>query len=137
MLAPVMPWQAPHTAASRAPGAASPADAGPASDDAASMQTNHAFFMPESNPHFLVPELYMSRYSMARFLKSAVSPATFGDESGFEVATAGRSNSGKSSALNAIVRQRDLARTSRTPGRTQAANLFELETGRRPPAPPG
>ena len=73
----------------------------------------------------------MSRYSMARFLKSAVSPASFGDDSGFEVAIAGRSNSGKSSALNAIVRQRDLARTSRTPGRTQAVNLFELESGRR------
>ena len=73
----------------------------------------------------------MSRYSKARFLKSAVSPATFGDDSGFEVAIAGRSNSGKSSALNAIVRQRDLARTSRTPGRTQAVNLFELGPGRR------
>ena len=68
---------------------------------------------------------------MARFLKSAVAPATFGDDSGFEVAISGRSNSGKSSALNAIVRQKDLARTSRTPGRTQAVNLFELEPGRR------
>ena len=68
---------------------------------------------------------------MARFLKSAFAPATFGDDSGFEVAISGRSNSGKSSALNAIVRQKDLARTSRTPGRTQAVNLFELEPGRR------
>jgi GTP-binding protein len=76
-------------------------------------------------------ELYMSRYSRARFLKSAMAPATFGDDSGYEVAIAGRSNSGKSSALNAIVRQRDLARTSATPGRTQAVNLFELVPGRR------
>jgi GTP-binding protein len=76
-------------------------------------------------------ELYMSGYSKARFLKSAVSPAAFGDDSGYEVAIAGRSNSGKSSALNAIVRHSDLARTSRTPGRTQAVNLFELEPGRR------
>ena len=73
----------------------------------------------------------MSRYSKARFLKSAASPAAFGDDSGFEVAIVGRSNSGKSSALNAIVRRKDLARTSRTPGRTRFVNLFELEPGRR------
>ncbi len=73
----------------------------------------------------------MSRYSRVRFLKSAASPAGFGDDSGYEVAISGRSNSGKSSALNAIVRRRDLARTSRTPGRTQMINLFELEPGRR------
>jgi len=73
----------------------------------------------------------MSRYSRVRFLKSAASPAGFGDDSGFEVAISGRSNSGKSSALNAIVRRNDLARTSRTPGRTQFVNLFELEPGRR------
>ena len=68
----------------------------------------------------------MSRYSKARFLKSAMAAGTFGDDSGYEVAIAGRSNSGKSTALNAIVRQHGLARTSRTPGRTQAVNLFEL-----------
>lgn len=73
----------------------------------------------------------MSRYSRARFLKSALAAGSFGDDSGYEVAIAGRSNSGKSSALNAIVRQHGLARTSRTPGRTQAVNLFELEPGRR------
>ncbi len=73
----------------------------------------------------------MSRYSKARFLKSAGSAEAFGDDSGYEVAIAGRSNSGKSSALNAIVRHRGLARTSRTPGRTQLVNLFELEPGRR------
>lgn len=73
----------------------------------------------------------MSRYPKARFLKSAVSKATFGDDSGYEVAITGRSNSGKSSALNAILRRRDLARTSKMPGRTQAVNLFELEPGKR------
>ncbi len=73
----------------------------------------------------------MSRYPKARFLKSAVSEATFGDDSGYEVAITGRSNSGKSSALNAILRRRDLARTSKMPGRTQAVNLFELEPGKR------
>jgi GTP-binding protein len=95
------------------------------------MQTIHALFMPESTRVFLVPELYMSRYSGARFLKTAVGPADFGDDSGYEVAIAGRSNSGKSSALNAIVRRGDLARTSAMPGRTQAVNLFELRPGRR------
>ena len=73
----------------------------------------------------------MSRYPQVRFLKSADSAAAFGDDSGSEVAFAGRSNSGKSSALNAIIRRNDLARTSKTPGRTQLVNLFELEPGRR------
>jgi GTP-binding protein len=73
----------------------------------------------------------MSRYPHARFLKSADSAAAFGDDSGAEVAFAGRSNSGKSSALNAIMRRNDLARTSKTPGRTQLVNLFEIEPGRR------
>jgi GTP-binding protein len=73
----------------------------------------------------------MSRYPQARFLKSADSAAGFGDDSGAEVAFAGRSNSGKSSAINAIVGRRDLARTSRTPGRTQLVNFFEVVPGRR------
>ena len=73
----------------------------------------------------------MPRYPGARFLVSAGSAASFGDDSGYEVAIAGRSNSGKSSALNSIVRNRGLARTSATPGRTQAVNIFELEPGRR------
>lgn len=73
----------------------------------------------------------MSRYPQARFIRSADSPAQFGDESGAEIAFAGRSNSGKSSAINAILGRRDLARTSRTPGRTQLVNLFEVVPGRR------
>jgi len=73
----------------------------------------------------------MSHYPGAGFLKSADAPAGFGDDSGAEVAFAGRSNSGKSSAINAIVGRRDLARTSKTPGRTQLVNFFELEPGRR------
>lgn len=73
----------------------------------------------------------MSRYPQVRFLKSADSAAAFGDDSGAEVAFSGRSNSGKSSALNAIMRRNDLARTSKTPGRTQLVNLFEIEPGRR------
>ncbi len=44
---------------------------------------------------------------------------------------AGRSNAGKSSALNALTQQNGLARTSKTPGRTQLINLFQIEEGRR------
>jgi GTP-binding protein len=47
-----------------------------------------------------------------------------------EVAVAGRSNVGKSSLINALTGQGDLARTSNTPGRTQQINLFELDGGR-------
>ena len=73
----------------------------------------------------------MSHYPRARFLISADSQAGFADDTGAEVAFAGRSNSGKSSAINAIVQRRDLARTSKTPGRTQLVNFFELERGLR------
>lgn len=52
-------------------------------------------------------------------------------DAGGEVAFAGRSNAGKSSAVNALAGQRALARTSRTPGRTQQLNVFELDPGRR------
>lgn len=52
-------------------------------------------------------------------------------ETGIEVAFAGRSNAGKSSALNRLTRQKSLARTSKTPGRTQLINVFEVEEGKR------
>jgi GTP-binding protein len=71
------------------------------------------------------------KWSSTRFLKSAAEPQQFSDDSGREVAFAGRSNSGKSSALNAITERRNLARVSRTPGRTQLVNFFEIEDGRR------
>ena len=45
---------------------------------------------------------------------------------GVEIAFAGRSNAGKSSALNALTEQKGLARTSKTPGRTQLINVFEI-----------
>lgn len=50
---------------------------------------------------------------------------------GVEIAFAGRSNAGKSSALNALTEQKNLARTSKTPGRTQLINVFELDEHRR------
>ncbi len=68
----------------------------------------------------------MSHYPEARFLKSADAPRQFVPDTGVEVAFAGRSNAGKSSAINAIVNRRQFARTSKTPGRTQLVNFFHL-----------
>jgi len=59
---------------------------------------------------------------------SAWQPHQFPADEGAEVAFAGRSNAGKSTALNAITGRRDLARTSKTPGRTQLINFFALAT---------
>jgi GTP-binding protein len=73
----------------------------------------------------------MSRFGGARFLISVATPAQFPPDAGAEVAFAGRSNSGKSSAINAITRHRGLARTSKAPGRTRLLNFFELAPARR------
>jgi GTP-binding protein len=69
-------------------------------------------------------------YHQAKFFKSANTPDTLPPELGFEIAFAGRSNSGKSSTLNRLCRQKSLARTSKTPGRTQLINFFSLADGR-------
>jgi GTP-binding protein len=73
----------------------------------------------------------MSRYPDARFLSSANAVSQFVPDDGAEVAVAGRSNAGKSSAINVIVNRRQFARTSKIPGRTQLVNFFELAPGRR------
>ena len=73
----------------------------------------------------------MSVYPDARFLISAAAPAQFPADEGAEIAFAGRSNAGKSSAINAITARRSLARTSKTPGRTRLLNFFELAPRRR------
>jgi len=62
---------------------------------------------------------------------SAAAPAQFPADIGAEVAFAGRSNAGKSSAINAITQRQGLARTSKTPGRTRLLNFFELAPMRR------
>lgn len=62
----------------------------------------------------------------ARYLASAHTPAQLPPDDGREVAFAGRSNAGKSSALNALTRQNALARVSKTPGRTQQLVYFEV-----------
>jgi GTP-binding protein len=71
-----------------------------------------------------------TRYQAARFVLSAHRLSQLPPDEGREVAFAGRSNAGKSSALNAITSQRTLARISKTPGRTQMLNFFEIEPGR-------
>jgi len=65
-------------------------------------------------------------YKSARFTTSAVGLDDCPADSLREVAFAGRSNAGKSSAINALTNQNRLARTSKTPGRTQLINFFEL-----------
>ncbi len=67
----------------------------------------------------------------ARFLTSAAQLEQLPPPDRPELAFAGRSNAGKSSALNALCGQRQLARVSKTPGRTQLLNFFELPTAGR------
>jgi GTP-binding protein len=70
------------------------------------------------------------RYRAAHFLNSVNSLAQLPPDTGREVAFAGRSNAGKSSALNVLTGQRQLARVSKTPGRTQLLNFFQVEPER-------
>jgi GTP-binding protein len=73
----------------------------------------------------------MSRFGGAHFVTSAAAPGQFPADAGAEVAFAGRSNAGKSSAINAIAHHQGLARTSKTPGRTRLVNFFELAPMKR------
>lgn len=73
----------------------------------------------------------MSQYPNVKFMLGARQPRQFPEDLGVEVALVGRSNSGKSSALNALMGRRSLARTSKTPGQTREINFFEIEPGRR------
>ena len=73
----------------------------------------------------------MATFPNARFLVSAAAAGQFPADRGAEVAFAGRSNAGKSSAINAILGRQGLARTSKTPGRTRLINFFELSPQER------
>ena len=73
----------------------------------------------------------MSRFNGVQFLISAAVPAQFPPDVGAEVAFVGRSNAGKSSAINAIMQRHALARTSKLPGRTRLLNFFELAPMKR------
>ena len=68
-------------------------------------------------------------FRQAKFLTSAFELSQLVPDDGAEVAFAGRSNAGKSSAINCLTRQKGLCKTSKTPGRTQLINFFELSDG--------
>lgn len=68
-------------------------------------------------------------YQNTHFITSAPDIRHMPEDEGIEIAFAGRSNAGKSSALNRLTNQRNLAKTSKTPGRTQLINLFKVADG--------
>jgi GTP-binding protein len=70
-------------------------------------------------------------YHQAKFINSSPDLKSTPPDTGLEIAFAGRSNAGKSSAINTLTRQTGLARTSKTPGRTQALNFFEINEQQR------
>jgi len=75
--------------------------------------------------------VYYNPYRQARYVISAHNLKQLPDDSGMEVAFAGRSNAGKSSAINRLTDQNSLARTSKTPGRTQQIVIFDIDEHRR------
>lgn len=93
----------------------------------AGLYTNALFFSPlrKANPK------PVSHFPTVEFIKSVAAPGQFPEDTGCEIAVAGRSNAGKSSAINALLARKGLARTSRTPGRTQLYNYFQLAPGQR------
>lgn len=78
----------------------------------------------KTNPHSI--NRHLKRIWQTEFLMSAPTFQLCPADSGFEVAFAGRSNAGKSSAINTLTNQRQLARSSKTPGRTQMINFFKV-----------
>ena len=70
-------------------------------------------------------------FRQARFITSAFELSQLLPDTGAEVAFAGRSNAGKSSAINCLTQQKNLCKTSKTPGRTQLINFFEIDADRR------
>ena len=76
-------------------------------------------------------DIPLIKFQSAEFTTSAPSLKQCPEDSGCEVAFAGRSNAGKSSAINTLTRNKSLARTSKTPGRTQMINYFTLAEGKR------
>lgn len=86
---------------------------------------------PTDAPSRQTRDSTVSIYRGARFDMSAAKLTQLPADEGWEVAFAGRSNAGKSSAINRITGQKSLARTSKTPGRTQLINFFTLDDKRR------
>ncbi len=69
----------------------------------------------------------MLGFENIKFIKSANQVSQFPEDSGNEIAFVGRSNAGKSTVLNAIFNRKNIAKTSKTPGRTQLVNFFKLD----------
>ena len=72
-----------------------------------------------------------SPFHNAQFLSSAFRLDQLPEDEGAELAFAGRSNAGKSTAINRLTRQKNLCKTSKTPGRTQLINMFSLNESHR------
>jgi len=70
-------------------------------------------------------------FRQAHYLTSAFEISQCPPDEGIEIAFAGRSNSGKSTAINCLTQQKGLCKTSKTPGRTQLINFFSLDDQRR------
>ena len=68
----------------------------------------------------------MLGFENIKFIKSANQVSQFPEDSGNEIAFVGRSNAGKSTVLNVIFNRKNIAKTSKTPGRTQLVNFFKL-----------
>lgn len=69
-------------------------------------------------------------YTKATYFLSAATPKQLPPDTGMEVAFVGRSNAGKSSAINTLTCHKHLAKTSKAPGRTQTINFFTLDDTR-------
>ena len=80
---------------------------------------------------FFLYDVRMIHFQNANFLTSSAKCTQFPEDEGIEVAFAGRSNAGKSSTINLLTNQKRLAKTSKTPGRTQLINFFTLDEMRR------
>jgi GTP-binding protein len=85
---------------------------------------------PKSN-HVKTTRALPNPYRQAEYIISAHNLHQLPADQGWEVAFAGRSNAGKSSAINALTDQKSLARTSKTPGRTQQIVIFNIDENRR------
>jgi GTP-binding protein len=85
---------------------------------------------PDKSVPFLAATPAATRYRAVCFFNSVNALEQLPPDTGQEVAFAGRSNAGKSSALNLLTDQRQLARVSKTPGRTQMINFFQVEAER-------
>ncbi len=69
----------------------------------------------------------VNSFQHAQFVTSAFELSQVMPDEGLEIAFAGRSNAGKSSAINCLTRQNSMCKTSKTPGRTQLINFFALD----------